>query len=103
MLTLDEVIKAVEIHTNPEAGRCITDCPYHGECVHDEEMKDALHYLKVFRDAKNDYLDDLMMKTAGLQSAIDQHMTAIKELDRVKRMYKRELKAANEIRSKNKE
>lgn len=61
--------------------------------------------LKILReyDAKNDHLDDLLMKTAGLQSAIDQHMTAIKELDRVKRMYKRELKAANEIRSKNEE
>ena len=49
MKMLDEVIKAFEIHTNPEAGRCITDCPYHGECVHDEEMKDALHYLKEYK------------------------------------------------------
>lgn len=61
--------------------------------------------LKILREyeAKDDHLDDLLTKTAGLQSAIDQHMTAIKELDRVKRMYKRELRAANEIRSKNKE
>ena len=61
--------------------------------------------LKILREyeTKDDHLDDLMMKTDGLQRAIDQHMTAIKELDRVKRMYKRELKAANEIRSKNEE
>lgn len=57
--------------------------------------------LKILREYE--VKDNLPMKTAGLQSAIDQHMTAIKELNRVKRMYKRELRAANKIRSKNEE
>ena len=52
--------------------------------------------LKILREYE--VKDNLPMKTAGLQSAIDQHMTAIKELNRVKRMYKRELRAANKIR-----
>ena len=98
-MTRDEVIKDIEPVAN------------HDTCWFDEHrciilastLTDALYYLRVFRDAKNDHLDDLLMKTAGLQRAIDQHMTAIKELDRIKRMYKRELKAANEIRSKNEE
>lgn len=57
--------------------------------------------LKILREYE--VKDNLPMKTAGLQSAIDQHMTAIKELNRVKRMYKRELRAANKIRVKKQE
>ena len=57
--------------------------------------------LKILREYE--VKDNLPMKTAGLQSAIDQHMIAIKELNRVKRMYKRELKAANKIRVKKQE
>jgi hypothetical protein len=94
-MTLDEVIKVFEAFSKERSDL------YEGPAQ--STVSDALHYLKVFRDAKNDHLDDFLMKTAGLQRAIDQHMTAIKELDRVKRMYKRELKAANEIRSKNEE
>ena len=57
--------------------------------------------LKILREYEA--RDDLPMKITGLQSAIDQHMTAIKELNRVKRMYKRELRAANKIRVKKQE
>lgn len=50
-MTLDEVIKALEFCT--ETG-CNPACPYEKECLHQGLgfPKDALHYLKEYRDRK---------------------------------------------------
>ena len=51
MKTLDEVIKALEICANNQ--RCIDGCPYYkNDCPQYEMEKDALHYLKEYRDRK---------------------------------------------------
>ena len=51
MKTLDEVVKALEICANNQ--RCIDGCPYYkNDCPQYEMEKDALRYLKEYRDRK---------------------------------------------------
>lgn len=64
MRTLDEVIKAFEIcaDNSTDCGGCPYETIENNGCQVAEQKKDALHYLKVFRDAK-DALDAEREKT----------------------------------------
>ena len=80
------MIKAYEIHTNPEAGRCITDCPYHGECVHNEEMKDALYYLKEYKIKRERIMakaQDCEDTEKRLQDEIARYQETVKEYEEI--------------------
>ena len=56
MKSLDEVIKALEICSSHL--RCMDGCPYYrNECPLYEMEKDALHYLKAFREMEDELND----------------------------------------------
>lgn len=52
MKTLDEVIKALELCLDNKI-KC-NHCPYHEEGCPESRKADALHYLKAYRDDKDD-------------------------------------------------
>ena len=67
MKSLNEVIKALECCC--EIGKCRTECPYLDGCDNDEEKKDALYYLRRYRDIE---IEDSFKKDMEYEEFLDE-------------------------------